>query len=134
MGLEHRMALIGVGIDLVDVSDAERLLVRWGERLLQRVLTEDERVYVLSHDLPEKHLAVRLAAKEAVYKALGTLPEARAVGWRDIEVMREGNGRPWVRLHGLAARLAEREGPLNVSLSLSHTSRTAGAVAVIERV
>jgi holo-[acyl-carrier protein] synthase len=127
------MALIGVGIDLVDVSDAERLLVRWGERLLQRVLTEDERVYVLSHDLPEKHLAVRLAAKEAVYKALGTLPEARGVGWRDIEVMREGNGRPWVRLHGLAAQLAEREGPLNVSLSLSHTSRTAGAVAVIER-
>jgi phosphopantetheinyl transferase (holo-ACP synthase) len=38
-----------------------------------------------------------------------------------------------VRLHGLAARLAEQEGPLNVSLSLSHTSRTAGAVAVIER-
>jgi holo-[acyl-carrier protein] synthase len=68
-----------------------------------------------------------------VYKALGTLPEARGVGWRDIEVMREGNGRPWVRLHGLAAQLAEREGPLNVSLSLSHTSRTAGAVAVIER-
>lgn len=127
------MAVIGIGIDLVDVADAERLLSRWGDRLLARVLTEDERVYVESHDLPEKHLAVRLAAKEAVYKALGSLPDARAVSWRDIEVVREDTGRPVIRLHGLAARLAERDGPFTVSLSLSHTSKTAGAVAIVER-
>lgn len=127
------MALIGIGIDLVDVADADRLMVRWGERLLARVLTEDERAYVMGHDPPEKHLAVRLAAKEAVYKALAPLPDARGVGWRDIEVLRASDGRPSVRLHGLAAHLEQRDGPFHISLSLSHTSQTAGAVAVIER-
>ncbi|MGH7559752.1 MAG: holo-ACP synthase [Gemmatimonadales bacterium] len=127
------MALIGVGIDLVEVADADRLLVRWGERLLAKVLTSDEREYVLSHEFPEKHIAVRLAAKEAVYKALAPLPDARGVGWRDIEVVRALDGHPSVRLHGLAARIQQRDGPFRISLSLSHTSQTAGAVAVIER-
>lgn len=126
------MALIGVGIDLVEVADADRLLIRWGSRLLEKVLTDDERAYVRGHEFPEKHLAVRLAAKEAVYKALAPLDGARAVGWRDIEVVRLADGRPTVRLHGQAARLEERDGPFRISLSLSHTSQTAGAVAVIE--
>lgn len=132
MGLGDRVALIGVGIDLVEVADADRLLSRWGSRLLERVLTADERAYVQGHEFPEKHLAVRLAAKEAVYKALAPLAGARAVGWRDIEVVRLADGRPTVRLHGQAARLEERDGPFRISLSLSHTSETAGAVAVIE--
>jgi holo-[acyl-carrier protein] synthase len=126
------MAVIGVGIDLVDVEEAARLLDRWGERLLDRVLTDPERAYVLRSARPAKHLAVRLAAKEAVYKALQAIPGAAAIRWRHIEVMRLGDGRPTVRLHGTAARLAEREGGLRVALSLSHTHRTAGAVALVE--
>jgi holo-[acyl-carrier protein] synthase len=126
------VAVIGVGIDLVDVDEAARLLERWGERLLDRVLTDPERAYVLRSARPAKHLAVRLAAKEAVYKALQAIPGAAAIRWRHIEVMRLGDGRPTIRLHGTAARLAERAGGLRVALSLSHTHRTAGAVALVE--
>jgi holo-[acyl-carrier protein] synthase len=126
------MAVIGVGLDLVDVKKAEQLFERWGERLLSRVLTDAEREYVLRFARPAKHLAVRLAAKEAVYKAMQTVPGARAVGWRQIEVVRHGDGRPTIQLHGSAARLAERAGGLRVALSLSHTRRTAGAVALVE--
>ncbi len=133
MGLGDGMALIGIGIDLVDVADAERILRRWGERVLRRVLTAAEQDYVESHDFPARHLAVRLAAKEAIYKALSPLPGARAVGWRDIEVVRVEQGRPVVRLHGLAAELEERHGPFAMALSLSHSAQTAGAVAAIER-
>ena len=126
------MPVLGVGIDLVDVSEAQRLLGRWGDRLIRRVLTDPERAYVLRFAHPAKHLAVRLAAKEAVYKALQNLPDARAIGWREIEVERSQEGRPSIRLHGLAARLTEARSGVRISLSLTHTERTAGAVAVVE--
>lgn len=124
--------MIGVGIDLVDLEVAETMLERWGDRLLKRVLTDGERAYVTSFPRPAKHLAVRLAAKEAVYKALQPLPGARKVSWRDIEVVRQTDGRPTVCLHGAAAELAEA-GAIRINVSLSHSGGTAGAVAVVER-
>jgi len=124
------MTVLGIGIDLVDVSEAQRLIDRWGERLLRRVLTEQERGYVLRNASPAKHLAVRLAAKEAVYKALQVLPGAREVSWRQIEVERDPQGRPTIRLHGEAARCA---GEAGISLALTHTERTAGAVALLHQ-
>lgn len=127
------MAVIGLGVDLVDVEEAERLLERWGDRLLRRLLTVAEREYVLQFTRPGPYLAVRLAAKEAVYKALQSLPGAREVRWRHIEVVRRHDGRPSIRLHDEAARLSTAAGLVRISLSLSHTKRTAGAVALIER-
>ena len=43
---------------------------------------------------PTGHAAARIAAKEAVYKAMQSLPGARAIGWRDIEVTRDSGGPP----------------------------------------
>jgi holo-[acyl-carrier protein] synthase len=74
---------------------------------------------------------VRLAAKEAVYKALQGSEEARGIGWRDIEVTRASDGRPDVALAGLAAARAKELGVRRVLLSLSHTHEAAVAVAVL---
>ncbi|HSR92245.1 MAG TPA: holo-ACP synthase, partial [Gemmatimonadales bacterium] len=100
------MELIGVGIDLVDIARVERMLERHGERVLTRFLTEGEREYVIGRFRPALHIAARMAAKEAAYKALQSLPDARAVSWQDLEVERAHDGRPSLRLVGLAAELA----------------------------
>lgn len=126
------MALIGVGIDLVDTAEAARLLERWGDRLLNRLLTEAERGYVTRAPIPAQNLAVRLAAKEAVYKALQSLPGSRTIRWRQIEVVRQDGGRPVIRLHAEADQVASRGGVVRIALSLTHTARTAGAVAIVE--
>lgn len=126
------MPVLGLGIDLVEVSEAHRLLERWGDRLIRRVLTDAERDYIMRFADPAKYLAVRLAAKEAVFKALQSLPGARTIGWREIEVERLEDGQPTVRLHGRAAALASGGSGIRIFLSLSHTERTAGAVAVVE--
>lgn len=121
--------LIGIGIDLVDIARVERMMERHGERVLIRFLTPRERAYVEGRARPAMHIAARIAAKEAAYKALQALPGARAVGWHDLEVERETEGRPYLTLAGLALKLATQHS-LTIQLSLSHSDATAGAVAV----
>jgi holo-[acyl-carrier protein] synthase len=118
-------------VDLVDLERVARLLASKGEQAMQRFFTDDERAYLLTRPEPTGHAAARIAAKEAVYKALQALPGARAVGWRDIEVVRDPEGRPAIRLRGLAAQLAEGHGGLIVRVSLTHSAVSAGAVAVV---
>ncbi len=128
------MAVIGVGFDLVDIVRAERLLARHGERALARLLTPEEREYVRRRSArAAHHVAARVAAKEAVYKALQGLEGARAIGWQEIEVVREDRQRPVIALHGLARRLTAELPGFRIHLSLSHTEATAGAAAVAER-
>jgi len=127
------MELIGVGIDLVDIVRVERMMARHGDRVIARFLTPRERAYVVGKFRPAMHIAARIAAKEAAYKAFQSLPGARAVSWHHLEVERETEGRPYLVLGGLARELAERHGPLEIQLSLSHSDATAGAVAVLLR-
>ena len=82
------MNVIGVGIDLVDLERVARLFANKGEHAMQRFFTDEERAYLATRPDPTGHAAARIAAKEAVYKALQSLPGARAIGWRDIEVLR----------------------------------------------
>lgn len=126
------MAVIGLGIDVVDIARAAAMLEPHRKRVIGRLLTEGEQEYVFKMAHPPRHLAVRLAAKEAVYKALQALEGARGVGWRDIEVVRERHGRPAIVLHGLAARLlAERPGAV-IHVSLTHSDLSAAATAILE--
>jgi holo-[acyl-carrier protein] synthase len=123
--------VIGVGVDLVDLDRVARLLAHKGEHAMQKFFTDEERAYLATRPDPTGHVAARIAAKEAVYKALQSLEGARGIGWREIEVTRDGDGRPAIRLHGLAARLAAEQGGVRVQVSLTHSATAAGAVAVV---
>ncbi len=80
-----------MGIDLVDIDRVGRMIARFGDRGLRRLLTPAERSYCQCKVRPEQHVAVRLAAKEAAYKALQDAGAARDVGWLEIEVAQDGD-------------------------------------------
>jgi holo-[acyl-carrier protein] synthase len=126
------VTVIGVGIDLVDLERVKALLTNKGDHAMTRLFTESEREYLATRPDPTGHAAARIAAKEAVYKAMQSLPEARGVGWREIEVSRDLEGRPAIRLHGLAERLSRQVGGLRIQVSLTHSATSAGAIAVVE--
>src|SRR2546430_8993176 len=107
------------------------MLADKGAHVFDRLLTAAEAEYCRSRPNPAEHVAVRLAAKEAVYKALQGSEAARGIGWRDIEVVRAPDGRPDVALTGLAAQRAAELGVRRGLLSLSHTHEAAIAMAVI---
>jgi holo-[acyl-carrier protein] synthase len=123
--------IVGVGIDLVDIARVTRLLEAKGDRALRRLFTSDEVGYAISHPLPALHLAARLAAKEAAFKALAGNALARGIGWKDIEVVR-GEPRPTLAFHGRAAERSAELGITTVWVTLTHTATTAGAVVVLE--
>lgn len=125
------MAIVGIGLDVVEVPRARSMLERLGTRLLERTLSDEERAYLATLADPAPALAARLAAKEAVYKALQVLPGSRPVGWRDIAVRRLPDGRPEVLLTGRAAEvLAPHQ--VSIHISISHSRDVAAAVAILE--
>jgi holo-[acyl-carrier protein] synthase len=126
--------IAGIGIDLVEIRRVERMLDGKGERMLARLFTAEEVAYAKARARPAMHLAARLAAKEAAFKALSGSDEARLIGWREVEVVpRDGHG-PTLAFRGRAEARALQLGVRQVWLSLTHTEATAAAVVVLERV
>ncbi len=123
--------ILGLGIDLVELSRIRSAHTRFGERFARRILTDSEWEYCRSQNDPVPSLAARFAAKEAVSKAFGT-GISETLGWRDMEVLRLESGQPQIRLLGPAEILAKARGCLRIHLSLTHTRTTAAAVAVLE--
>jgi holo-[acyl-carrier protein] synthase len=111
-----------IGLDLLEIDRLERALER-RPRLAERLFTDAERAYAAARARPAQHLAARFCAKEAVAKALGI-----EGGWafRDVEVVATA-GAPQVRLTGRASDAAAGRA---LSISLTHTDTTAGAVAI----
>ena len=116
-------AVVGIGLDLLEIERLERALER-RPRLAERLFTDAERAYAAARARPGQHLAARFCAKEAVAKALGL----QAWSFRDVDVL-GSDGPPEVRLHGAVAERA-RELGVRLNVSLTHTRREAGAVAI----
>ncbi|MGD9791297.1 MAG: holo-ACP synthase [Phycisphaerales bacterium] len=114
------MHTLAHGIDLVPVARLARSIDQHGDRFLERVFTSGERDYAHANKRRDEHLAARFAAKEAVFKALGT-GWSGGIAWTDVEVTRDESGRPAIVLTGKAATIAASLGIKSWLVSLSHT-------------
>lgn len=125
--------IVAVGVDHAEVERVRRAVDHpsWGRRFRCRVFTEAEIEYCERRRRYAESFAARFAAKEAVMKALGT--GMRGVSWREIEVYRERNQAPTVRLSGRAALRATALGIERWHLALTHTAELATAFVVAER-
>jgi holo-[acyl-carrier protein] synthase len=108
------------------------MLEVYGDRILARTCTNAEGDYVRSHADGTHRFAARLAAKEAAFKALAGSVDARAIGWKEIEVVFEDGGPPSLRFHGRAERRAVEVGMRRAWLSMTHSDLSAVATVIIE--
>ena len=120
--------IVGVGIELVERERFETLLDRYGDRLRGKLFTDGEREYAARNQRDGQSLAVRFAAKLAVRRAL----QASALRWRDIEVVRNRQGPPTLRLTGGADRAASRAGVSNIALTLTHDAQWCVGQVILE--
>ena len=123
--------ILGTGVDLAEVARIREAIGRYGDRFVRRIYTGAEIAYVESKANRFERYAGRFAAKEAGMKAIGT-GWKRGVRWQDFEVSNLPSGRPTLRLHGEAARIAEKMGVKTVSLSITHTAELGMAYVILE--
>jgi len=119
--------IVGVGVDLVAVERASRLVARHGDRFLARCFAPGE----LFRPGDAEHLAGLLAAKEAAFKALGTGWDA-GIGWRTVAVRRGAAGAPVLELSSAAADRAATLGATRSHLTITHAAGLAIAVVILE--
>ncbi|MGA7688250.1 MAG: holo-ACP synthase [Jiangellales bacterium] len=116
------MAVVGIGVDVVDVDRFAAALVRT-PGFAARVLTAGE------HSDRVRSMAARFAAKEALAKALGA---PRGLRWHDAVVRNEPSGRPVLDVTGTVHDACERQGVGAVHLTMSHDGGLAVAMVVLE--
>ena len=124
--------IYGIGIDLVQISRIESAVRRWGDRFLERIFTRSEIAHCSSKVRPASRFALRFAAKEAFTKALGT-GFRKGIGFRQIEVENDSEGRPVFSLHGRTEEVCRHQGITKSHLSLSDDGRYAIAMVVLEK-
>ncbi len=127
------MELMGHGIDIVELARITASLQTSPDDFLEATFTEAERRLAGEPAEWAGYYGGRLAAKEAVVKALGT-GFSGEVSWADVEILRLPSGQPDVRLSGGAKAVADGLGVTRWLLSISHSSSfaVASAVAVSE--
>lgn len=123
--------IVGVGTDIVTVDRIARFHARHGGRGLSRLFTSEELAYCLQLARSAPSLAARFAAKEAFFKALGT-GWGRGGRWVDVQLEREASGRPRLVVRDRAAERARERGVTRLHVSISHTSRFATAIVLLE--
>ncbi len=118
----------GIGVDAVEIQRIEELIVRWGDKFLEKIFTQKEIEYCSAKKNPSQHYAVRFAAKEALSKAMET-GWTGIFQWKDVEVVNATSGRPEIRTYG---KISDALSQVIINISLSHTDNIAVAVVIVE--
>ena len=82
-----------IGIDLIKTSRMDRLIERFGDKALQKFLSQNEIILVKNH----KTAAGFWAVKEACSKALG-VGIGSECSFHDIEIIKTQKGAPQIKL------------------------------------
>ena len=113
-----------IGIDLIKTSRMERLIERFGEKALQKFLSQEEIKLVKNF----KTAAGFWAVKETVSKALG-VGIGRECSFHDIVISKTKKGAPQALL---SPSIIMRYNITDTSISITHDGEYAIAVAAIE--
>ncbi len=118
----------GIGIDIVEISRVKDMNRRYGERFRRRFFCKEE-LEMLPKLNPDTYFAGRIAAKEAVYKALS--PDI-GLRWKEIIIKEDEKGKPMVSLSGDTLRFARKKGIKRIFLSISNERFYVIATAIAE--
>ncbi len=121
--------MYGIGVDIIEITRIKNTFKKYNEKFINKVFTEKERSYCYLFKNSYKKFAAKFAAKEAVAKALGT--GIGKIRWKDIEVLNNSNGAPYVKLYNSAENTLRKLNAKKVLVSISDTKDLAIAFAII---
>ena len=123
------MSICGTGVDIIEISRFKNLIKKHGDRFINRVFTKNEIHYCQKKsDNGAASYSARFAAKEALFKAIGT-GLRDGLSWKDIETINNKLGNPYFNFYGKTAKIIEKR---KVHLTISHSQENSVAFVIIE--
>lgn len=118
---------IRTGVDIIEIERVKQSIEETEGRFCERVYTQKEIEYCESKKAQKyQHYAARFAAKEAAFKAISQLLDSKFdIEWKDIEILNDENGRPYVNLLKKDINIDD------IDISISHCKTYAVASVVI---
>ena len=120
--------IYGIGTDIIDINRIKSVLNKYGDKFKHKCFHINEISWSNSKLKSAESFAKRYAAKEACAKALGT-GLARGVFWKDIEVINNKHGKPFIRLHNNALNFLNKKINKNAKIELSLSDEINFAIA-----
>jgi len=124
--------VFGIGIDILQQDRVTSTYRRFGDRFVERLLLPEELRLFRADSRPERFLAMRFAAKEAVVKAMGT-GFANGMWIRDAGVLPDRFGRPEIIFSARGRAKCNELGIADGHLSLTDEAGLVVAVVVLMR-
>ena len=124
--------IFGIGVDVLEAARVGRVHERFGEHFVSRLLMPAEREQMTRTRRPERFLAMRFAAKEAIVKAMGT-GFAHGIWIRDVGIVQNAWGRPEVVYSARGDAVRRELGIGDGHVTLTDEAGLIVAVAVLER-
>ena len=118
---------IRTGVDIIEIDRIKQSIEDSQGKFCEKIFTEKEITYCESKKIQKyQHYAARFAAKEAVLKAISQLLDSKYdIEWKEIEIMNDKEGRPFVNL-------LKKDIPIEeIDISISHCKTYAVASVVV---
>lgn len=123
--------IIGIGTDILETQRIRKLIDSPGDRFLDKWFSPEEITYCASKNRPYLHFAARMAAKEALAKAIRISPKG-PIPWKEISVTRGASGEPEFLLSGRTLQRTRELKIARLHLSISHSDDYATATVIAE--
>lgn len=117
---------IKTGVDIIEIERVKKSIEETEGKFCEKVFTQKEIEYCESKKAQKyQHYAARFAAKEAVFKAISfSLSSKYDIGWKDIEILNDENGRPYVNILNQNIKFDD------IDISISHCKEYAVASVI----
>jgi len=122
--------IYGIGTDILRAERVSAAYRRFGDRFARRILMPEELEHFAHYKRPERFLAMRFAAKEAIVKAMGT-GFAHGMWLRDSGVVHNRFGRPEIIFSTRGRKKCEELGIAGGHVTLSDEAGLVVAVAIL---
>lgn len=126
------MEIAGLGTQIVDCLRVRRLMDKHADLFLEQVYTTREMVFCRDRKLSTEHYAAIWAAKEAVFRSLGTTWR-KGMNWKDIELVCTAPMEPVVIIIGPTHQLQIARAVTEFRVAMAHSRLYATATAIALR-
>ena len=120
--------IVGIGTDIIDTRRIKKTFIKFGDKFKKRCFSLNEIKRSDSKIHSFNSYAKRYAAKEACAKALGT-GLAKGIFWKDIEIINNAAGKPFIILHNRALSILKNLSKKNCNIEVSLSDEKNYAIA-----